>query len=150
MKRCTRCGILKEDHEFNTYKKYGKVYLKSMCKPCQYEYYKPYLKEYEKKPERREAQRKRATSERGRELGRIRSQRYRSKPDGRKKDNVRGRLYQAIKSGKIVVPDACSECGKVGKVEAHHEDYDKPFDVIWLCKQCHENRHHLNGGHESM
>ena len=27
------------------------------------------------------------------------------------------------------------------KVIAHHEDYDKPLDVMWLCRSCHVKRH---------
>ena len=29
------------------------------------------------------------------------------------------------------------KCGKV-KVEAHHEDYSKPLEVIWLCRKHHQ------------
>lgn len=34
----------------------------------------------------------------------------------------------------------CEICGKQ-TAEAHHEDYDKPLDVIWLCKKHHGERH---------
>ena len=30
-------------------------------------------------------------------------------------------------------------CGETG--EAHHEDYSKPLEVTWLCKQHHEMHH---------
>src|SRR5580704_3739196 len=45
----------------------------------------------------------------------------------------------ALQRGVLVRPDACSRCGGSGngRIEAHHEDYDKPLDVIWLCKSCH-------------
>ena len=47
------------------------------------------------------------------------------------------RVSKAIKEGTLVRPKQCSACGKVGPVEGHHEDYDKPLEVIWLCSPCH-------------
>lgn len=34
----------------------------------------------------------------------------------------------------------CEVCGEI-KVEAHHEDYLKPLQVRWLCKQHHVEAH---------
>lgn len=51
------------------------------------------------------------------------------------------RINTKIYSGKIVRPKHCSKCGKEGKIQAHHEDYDKPFEVTWLCWNCHIKRH---------
>ena len=34
----------------------------------------------------------------------------------------------------------CIRC-KNEKSVAHHEDYDKPLDVMWLCQPCHAKRH---------
>ena len=31
----------------------------------------------------------------------------------------------------------CAICGYTGYVEAHHEDYNKPKEVTWLCWQHH-------------
>jgi len=53
------------------------------------------------------------------------------------KNSARLRLNRAVLSGAIKRPDACSECGKKCKPEAHHEDYSKPLKVIWLCNECH-------------
>lgn len=33
----------------------------------------------------------------------------------------------------------CVICG--GKAQAHHEDYSKPLEVIWLCHTHHANHH---------
>lgn len=37
----------------------------------------------------------------------------------------------------------CSVCGQVEMVHAHHDDYSKPLDVIWLCSKHHGERHRL-------
>ena len=48
-------------------------------------------------------------------------------------------VSQAIKNGKLIkIP--CEKCG-CEKSLAHHEDYDKPLDVVWLCQPCHKQRH---------
>lgn len=46
-------------------------------------------------------------------------------------------LDQALKSGKIIKPDICEICGASNNLEAHHSDYSKPEDVIWVCRKCH-------------
>lgn len=44
----------------------------------------------------------------------------------------------AIKRGDMVRASHCSDCGVTDcKVEGHHDDYDQPLVVRWLCKRCH-------------
>lgn len=46
----------------------------------------------------------------------------------------------AIAAGVLKRPDKCSICGISGsirRIEAHHDDYTKPLDVIWACTPCH-------------
>lgn len=50
------------------------------------------------------------------------------------------RVYLAKKSGLITKKEQCEKCGAPSK-HAHHEDYSKPLDVIWLCQSCHRKRH---------
>lgn len=50
-------------------------------------------------------------------------------------------IENGIRRGKIEKPNSCSECGEIGYVHGHHEDYHKPLDVIWLCPDCHRDRH---------
>ena len=48
-------------------------------------------------------------------------------------------VAKAIRNG-ILVRLPCIRCGET-KSLAHHEDYDKPLDVMWLCQPCHKQRH---------
>jgi hypothetical protein len=50
-------------------------------------------------------------------------------------------LNHQIEFGKIIRAEECQDCKKECKTEAHHEDYTKPLDVLWLCRQCHAYRH---------
>lgn len=53
-------------------------------------------------------------------------------------------VHNALKSGKINKPNKCEKCGaKKDKKEihGHHEDYNKPLEVIWLCRKCHMKIH---------
>ena len=40
-------------------------------------------------------------------------------------------------------PQPCVDCGKPGE-HRHHEDYNKPFEIVWLCESCHHSRHPRN------
>jgi hypothetical protein len=41
----------------------------------------------------------------------------------------------------IPLKTSCEKCGVSEKLEGHHPDYDKPLEVITLCKDCHEFIH---------
>jgi len=43
-------------------------------------------------------------------------------------------------SRKIKLQEKCQDCGKKA-TEKHHEDYSKPEEVVFLCKECHTRRH---------
>lgn len=53
-------------------------------------------------------------------------------------------VYRAVRYGRLLKPNACSNCGKKCVPEAHHRDYSKPLEVIWLCRQCHFDFHGRN------
>lgn len=48
----------------------------------------------------------------------------------------------AVRSGKLT-REPCEICGTRVHVHAHHKDYAKPLDVIWLCARCHHRLHAL-------
>ena len=52
-----------------------------------------------------------------------------------KKRKAHGLVHTALRNGSLVrLP--CKVCGAI-KTQAHHDDYDKPFDVDWLCSVHH-------------
>ena len=58
------------------------------------------------------------------------------------KARARTALNMAVSRGTILKPSICSLCGREFKsihIQAHHEDYSKPLDVIWLCRWCHKD-----------
>jgi len=48
----------------------------------------------------------------------------------------------ALKSGSLKKPLLCSKCGDERKLLGHHEDYDLPLKVKWLCYSCHKKLNH--------
>lgn len=52
---------------------------------------------------------------------------------------VRRLVNEAIHDG-VLVRQSCRQCG-ASEALAHHEDYGRPLDVIWLCRKCHAQRH---------
>jgi hypothetical protein len=51
-------------------------------------------------------------------------------------------VYKALKKGILKKPDLCSKCGLKKTIHAHHKDYSKPLDVVWLCNSCHAKIHY--------
>lgn len=47
----------------------------------------------------------------------------------------------AIARGDLQRPDACQHCREKVHVDAHHEDYSRPLDVMWFCRPCHIKHH---------
>lgn len=48
-------------------------------------------------------------------------------------------VNNAIRDG-FLVKKECERCGDK-KSQAHHDDYSKPLDIVWLCSQHHHDRH---------
>lgn len=42
-------------------------------------------------------------------------------------------------------PQSCEVCGSTRNVHAHHDDYDKPLVVRWLCRPHHADWHKEHG-----
>ena len=55
------------------------------------------------------------------------------------KSNARRKTNMRIKRG-LLLPYPCEICGAI-KVEAHHDDYNKPYEIRWLCFTHHREHH---------
>jgi hypothetical protein len=53
--------------------------------------------------------------------------------------NARNKVNYAIKTGKLVKPMFC-KCGNP-RVQAHHDNYNQPLIVKWMCSGCHADYH---------
>ncbi len=144
-KVCAKCHIEKPVNEFSISR--GKIF--SRCKACKAEdrriavaanpeKYARYQREYNEK--NREKVRK------------INRDRYRKDPNYLKdynraryainpeKRRVQKAVYAAIRNGRLI-KQPCVVCGDPNS-EAHHPDYSKPLDVIWMCPRHHQRLHH--------
>ena len=57
------------------------------------------------------------------------------------KKKARSIVEMGINSGRLIRPSVCSNCFNEGRIDAHHPDYSKPLEVIWLCRSCHIKLH---------
>jgi hypothetical protein len=61
----------------------------------------------------------------------------------RAEDKRRSKAHNAVRksilNGKLYKAN-CAKCNDAKSV-AHHEDYDKTLQIIWLCTICHKQRH---------
>lgn len=53
------------------------------------------------------------------------------------------RVFRAAIAHKEIAPTLiCAWCqSETNHIQGHHEDYIRPFAVIWLCRSCHAYRH---------
>ena len=56
------------------------------------------------------------------------------------KNAARNAVNDAVRRGQLE-KEPCQFCGNP-KSQAHHEDYSKPLDVVWVCFKCHREKFH--------
>jgi len=61
----------------------------------------------------------------------------------RNQKSANHKVEKAIQRGSLV-PESCEQCGEDSGVYAHHDDYNKPLAVRWLCVRCHFEWHEKN------
>lgn len=150
-KTCFKCGRELPLSEFYKHPQMADGHL-NKCKECTRKdtrenrlknivYYKRYDRKRALNPDRVEYRKEYNTSERGREIAHETHRIYRMKnPEKRRAQAI---LYKAVKRGEIQ-KQCCEICGSAN-VQAHHSDYTKPLDVIWLCPKHHAWIHDRGG-----
>jgi len=162
MKVCSKCKIEKSLNDFYTDNSRPDN-RQSSCKDCN----NKYLEEYRKTDNRKKALKKYKKSEKGKasekrymatDKYRETSKRYKKSEKGkmvaasfsksyRELNPKKIKAYIAMRSAiknKILIKRECEVCGSENS-HAHHDDYDKPIDVKWMCKKHHEEWHSENG-----
>jgi ribosomal protein S27AE len=134
MKQCFKCMTIKPLSEFYKHSGMADGHL-NKCKECSkndvtshrnknLEKIRAYDRERAKIPERIKA-----TTE----ITRL------WRADDKRRAKAHNAVAWAIKKGSLL-RSPCVRCGD-SKSVAHHEDYDKPLEVMWLCQPCHKQRH---------
>lgn len=76
-------------------------------------------------------------------LAKYRESQIRWLKKNKEKRQCHVKTCNAIRDGRLKRED-CATCGRSkdkAQIHAHHEDYKKPLDVVWLCVACHGKRH---------
>lgn len=118
-KKCGRCNSILYIDCFNK-DKYTKSGYRSQCKKCmklEREFLKDYYKEWRETPSIKE-----------------KYSQYRKFHYDLQKTKARNATRKLEKM-------PCCMCGTTEKIHAHHDDYMKPLDVMWLCVTHHIARH---------
>jgi hypothetical protein len=68
------------------------------------------------------------------------------KKENADKLHARQAIENALRRGKLTKPSRCQMqisplCGRLKNLDAHHEDYSKPLEVVWACRDCHMQHH---------
>ena len=133
-KECFKCKTVKPLHEFYKHSMMADGHV-NKCKTCNkqdvtdnrnknIEKYREYDRERGKNAERLKA---------SSEISKV------WRAQDRRRAVAHNAVARAIKSG-LLIRGVCMRCAEP-KTVGHHEDYDKPLEVMWLCQPCHKQRH---------
>jgi len=137
LKHCNVCDTSKERDQFHR-RAASKDGLAARCKQCQ----KTYDDARANEPHRVAARLAYSNTDRGRERSHAAKEAYiKREPKKRKAHNA---VNNALRDGKMT-KKPCEVCGSSYKPHAHHDDYDKVYDVRWLCNEHHREWHRING-----
>ena len=97
--------------------------------------------ERNKTPKYRQEQNERARKYQKANKEKINSTIRRARERNPQRINATQHIFWALKLGILIKPEFCEKCEMKSKLQAHHDDYEKPLDVRWLCRICHNHEH---------
>lgn len=150
MKNCTKCGRSLPTSEFHSDKR-KKDGLRPACKNC----HRQSVAAWRSRNARKETRRKKSWSDKHREQVRAKDRRYQKqnrtkiqawqnkwKAEHPDKAKAHRAVQHALRIGTLIRPQACRLCDdRTRRLHAHHEDYTKPLEVVWMCARCHREHH---------
>lgn len=134
MKICSKCGIEKDETDFwkRNNRKSG---VNSECKECAK---KRRTENYRTKNEEFRKKRKIYYLANREKFIKIQTEYSRRKLENKDpKILARRKVNDSLKRKKIEKHENCQICGIMNKLQAHHCDYNKKLDIIWVCLECH-------------
>ena len=138
--KCKLCGATPETADFySSIKNYCKAHWRERVKAnraARADHYKAYDQRRATDQERAAARAAYAKTAAGKAARMRASKSYNDQNKIRRAAHVA--VGNAVRDGKLK-PLPCFECGT--KAEAHHPDYSRPLDVVWLCPVHHKEVH---------
>lgn len=149
MKECFKCKSSKDLNMFYKHKGMADGHL-NKCKDCtkkdanEHRYKNiDKVRDYDRnRPNKAERVKKQSIYHsfgKGKEVSIKAKRKYRESNPLRYKANCA--VSNAIRDGRLSRPKNCSKCLKECKPQAHHDNYNKPLNVRWLCIDCHNEFH---------
>lgn len=133
-KACFKCKRVMPLSEFYPHSQMGDGTL-NKCRDCAMEDVRIYR--YKNIEKIRDYDKERGKLAHRKELA-VKGNIRRRKKDGYMKSH--NAVARALKKGSLV-REKCCMCGTDENIHAHHDDYSKPLDVMWLCPVHHKSRH---------
>ena len=133
-KKCFKCGEVKRLSDFYRHPRMADGHV-NKCKECNKKDVKgsrhakiEHYREYDRN--------------RGNRLPKGYQREYRKRYP--KKVKARAMVAYHVRAGNLI-RKPCEVCGREESVHAHHDDYDQPLNIRWLCAAHHHQWHAENG-----
>ena len=151
MKECYKCKVEKSLTEFYKHPQMREGRL-NICKPCHNKVSAKYNKE---NPEKCAEIKKQCCQKRPEFYKALHKKWRKSHPESRveefrkykerypEKVEAHQRVMVEVRTGRMKPSIFCEGCGLPAKTEGHHEDYNQPLNVDWLCRKCHTELHSI-------